>query len=210
MTSSSSPMRSTVRIIAAGSAVAVAAAVLLAYGSSLGADLPKVALLAAAAGAVLGLVPGGPGDTAARAVSYLGGFAAVAVGLSLLRSSLPDVPTGRAISAVVVVSLVTAMAAATGDRLPLWAALLGVATLTGAFQTVLGGASTGTTTTVVTAATSALVASALAFLATTLLTGLTSPVGSTVDAGATAHDVELPTPRAAGDTAAAPSHVKAL
>ncbi len=207
----SSPMTGVrIRTAAVGSAVAASAAIVVAYGSVLGSDLPKVALLGVAAGAVLGLVPGRAGDAGARALAFVGGFIAVAVGLALLRSSLPDIPTGRAISAVVVLSLVTALATASGDRLPLWAGLLGVATLTGAFQTVLAGAATGTTTTVVTAATSALLASGLAFFATTLLAGLASPMTrSAAEPPGEPLDVDFPLPRAAADSTAG-SHVKAV
>jgi hypothetical protein len=195
------------RTAAVGSAVVTATAVLIAHGSVLGADLPKVALLGAAAGAVLALVPGRPGDSTARLGSFATGFAASLVGLWMLRSFLPDVPVGRAISATAVLSLVVAASVATADRLPLWAGLLGVATFAGSFATVVGGA-IPTTTTAVTALTCAALTGAVTFLLGTLVTGLTSPIASTTATDVDDLDVALPTPRAAADSDV-PSNVKA-
>lgn len=176
---------------AAGVAVAVAAGVLTAAGGPFGADLPKVALLGLAAGAVLGLVPAR--SVGGRLVGFLGGFAAVLVALYLQRTTLPDTGMGRALAAVVTVGLVTVLATATADRAPLWAGLLGAATMTGAFALVTAGA-IGTATSALTAATAALLAAGLSLVVTTLITALHPQVVIDLDE---AHDVALPTPRAA-------------
>jgi hypothetical protein len=188
------------RTCAVGSALALTAGAVVDHGAAFGADLPKVALLGIASGAVLALVPGR--GLATKLGAYVAGFAAVMVGLSLLRTSLPDIPLGRALAAVVVVALVTAVATASADRLPLWAGLLGAGTLTGAFQTVLAAhpeAGTGDTTTVITAATTALLSAVVALVVTTAVT-TTVPV----DQAPALSDAELtlPTPRTAADGAA--------
>lgn len=181
---------------AAGAAVAVAAGALTAAGGPFGADLPKVALLGLAAGAVLGLVPSR--SVGGKLVGFLGGFAAVLVALSLQRTTLPDTGLGRALAAVVAVSLITALATATADRAPLWAGLLGAAAMTGSFSLVNGGA-IGTATSAMTAATSTLLAAGVSLVATTLLAALHPQVVVDLD---DAHDLSLPTPRAAADAAA--------
>lgn len=181
---------------AAGAAVAIAAGALTASSGPFGADLPKVALLGLAAGAVLGLVPAR--SLAGNLAGFLGGFAAVLVALSLQRTTLPDTGLGRAIAAVVTVSVVTAIATATADRAPLWAGLLGAATMTGSFAIVTAGA-IPTTTMAITAATAALLAAAVSLIATTLLTALHPQVVVDLD---DARDLSLPAPRAAADAVA--------
>lgn len=182
---------------AAGAAVAVAAGALTAASGPFGADLPKVALLGLAAGAVLGLVP--TRSVGGSLAGFLGGFGAVLVALSLQRTTLPDTGLGRAIAAVVTISAVTAIATATADRVPLWAGLLGAATMTGAFALVTAGA-IGTTTSAVTAATCALLAAGVSLIATTLIAALHPQ--AVVDLDDSPHDVTLPAPRAAADAAA--------
>lgn len=178
---------------AAGAAVAVAAGALTAAGGPFGADLPKVALLGLAAGAVLGLVPAR--SFGGKLAGFVGGFGAVLVALSLQRTTLPDTGLGRALAAVVTVSIITAVATATAERAPLWAGLLGAATLTGAFAVITAGA-IGTSTAAVTAATSSLLAAAVALTATTLLSALRAPDVAVVP------EVVVPAPRAAADAVA--------
>jgi hypothetical protein len=197
------------RTCAVGSALALTAGAVVDHGAAFGADLPKVALLGVAAGAVLGLVPGRP--VPFRLGAFAAGFAAVMVGLSLLRATLPDIPLGRALAAVVVVAIVTAVATATADRLPLWAGLLGAATLTGAFQTILAAhpeAGTGTTTTVLTATTTALLSAVVAvFVTQAVTTALTTTATASTDPAGESHapagtELALPVPRTAADGSA--------
>lgn len=181
---------------AAGAAVAVAAGALTAAGGPFGADLPKVALLGLAAGAVLGLVPAR--SSLGKIAGFVGGFGAVLVALSLQRTTLPDTGLGRAVAAVVTVSIITAVATATAERAPLWAGLLGAATLTGSFAVITAGA-IGTSTAAVTAATSSLLAAAVSLVATTVVSALHVP------GVAAAGDVVVPAPRAAADAVASPA-----
>ena len=188
-----------VRTLVVGAALALASGLLIAQGDALGADLPRVAALGLAAGAVLGLVPAR--SAAAKLGALAAGYAAFLVGLQLLKSTLPDTSSGRAVAAVVVVGLVTAVAVATSERLPLWAGLLGVATLTGTFQTLLAAGpagSTGDGTTVTTSVTTSLTAVAVGFLLTDVLPLLMTR--RTPEQQAELDQLDLPAPRAAADT----------
>jgi hypothetical protein len=183
-----------------GSALAVAAAALADHGAVFGADLPKVALLGAAAGAVLGLVP--DRSPAARLGAFLAGFGAAWVGYALRAGVLPDTPMGRAIAAVVVVSVVTAVATATANRLPMWAGFLGVAALLGSYESTFAATPTSFVSDSLTAVTTSLLALAVAFLVTVLVRGLTEP--SPVTRAEPREDVaSVPAPRAAVESDAA-------
>jgi hypothetical protein len=150
-----------------GSALALTAGLLADHGAVLGADLPKTALFGAAAGAVLGLVP--DRSPAPRALAFLAGFVAAWVGYGLRAGYLPDIPAGRAIAAVVVVGLVTAVATTTAGRLPLWAGLLGAATLLGSYETTFAADPAAFVEQSMTAATTVLLTAALGFLVASVL-----------------------------------------
>lgn len=166
------------RTCAAGAAVAVLAAVLVDHGAVFGADLPQTALLGVAAGAVLGLVP--HRSATERTLAFVAGFLAAWLGYALRAGVLPDIPMGRAIAAVVVVSVITAIATATADRLPLWSGLLGAGALIGAYEAVYTGTPSAFTDESTVAATSVLLAAAAGFVVTTLVASLpaTAPVGA--------------------------------
>jgi hypothetical protein len=154
------------RTLVTGSALAVIAAALADSGAVFGADLPKVALLGAAAGAVLGLVP--DRSPAARLGAFLAGFAAAWLGYALRAGVLPDTSVGRAIAAVVVVSVVTAVATATANRLPMWAGFLGVAALAGSYETTFAATPTSFVSDSMTAVTTSVLAVAAGFLLSVL------------------------------------------
>lgn len=186
-----------IRTLVTGTALALAAFLLADQGAIFGADLPKVALLGAAAGAVLGLVP--DRLPAARLGGFLTGFAAAWIGYALRAGVLPDIPMGRAIAAVVVVAVITAVAVATANRLPLWAGFLGAATLLGSYETTFAATPTDFVSDSMTAVTTSLLAAALGFLVTVLV----SPTGVADSAPQRPAVVELdaavPPPRAAAD-----------
>lgn len=155
----------------AGSLVAIVAGLLVEYGGHLGLELTHVALMGSALGAVLGLVPQAtPGG---RALGFLGGFGAAWIGFALRAGLLPDIPLGRAIAAVIVVSIVTAIATASGGRAPLWAGLLGVGALAGAYETTFSIEPTAFTSDSVTAVVTTLLAAGLGFVATIVIAELT-------------------------------------
>src|SRR3954463_6903006 len=186
------------RTLVAGSALAVTAFLLADQGAIFGADLPQVALLGAAAGAVLGLVP--DRLPTARLGGFLSGFAAAWIGYALRAGVLPDIPMGRAIAAVVVVVVITAVAVASANRLPMWAGFLGAATLLGSYETTFASTPTSFVSDSMTAVTTSLLAAALGFLGAVLL----GEVGNAEPAPETPNvvvlDEAVPAPREAADS----------
>ena len=170
-----------VRTCAAGSALAVVAGLLTSSGSALGADLPAVALLGVGAGAVLGLV--GDRSPGERALGFLAGLVAAWLGYALRAGLLVATGAGRAVAVVVVISVITAVATASADRLPLWTGLLGAAALAGAYELVYAGDPTAFASSSTAAVTSVLLAAALGFVVGTavplLLGGGTEPARHT-------------------------------
>src|SRR5689334_9264581 len=187
------------RTLVTGAALAIAAFLLADHGALFGADLPKVALMGAAAGAVLGLVP--DRLPAARLGGFLTGFLAAWVGYALRAGVLPDIPMGRAIAAAVVVAIVTLVAVATANRLPMWAGFVGVATLLGSYETTFAATPTSFVSDSMTAVTTSLLAAAFGFLVTVLLSdaGAVAASTSTTPEGVQL-DAPLPAPRAAADS----------
>jgi hypothetical protein len=194
-----------IRTLVTGSALAIAAALLADHGAIFGADLPKVALLGAAAGAVLGLVP--DRLPAARLGAFLGGFAAAWIGYALRAGVLPDIPLGRAIAVVVVVALVTALAVATANRLPMWAGFVGVVTLLGSYETTFAATPTAFVSDSMTAVTTSLLAAALGFLVAVLASGTSAPTEPAAQDEVLVLDAAVPAPRAAADSNVADSNV---
>jgi hypothetical protein len=186
------------RTLATGTALAVAAFLLADQGDIFGADLPKVALLGAAAGAVLGLVT--DRVPAARLGGFLTGFLATWLGYALRAGLLPDSPMGRAIAAVVVVVLITAVAVATANRLPMWAGFLGAATLLGSYETTFAATPTEFVSDSMTAVTTSLLAAALGFLVTVLFAETGPAVTATPAQTEVIHlEAPVPAPRVATD-----------
>lgn len=157
------------RTCVAGGALALAAGLLADQGSVLGADLPHTALLGAALGAVLGLVP--DRTVLGRTGCFLVGFAAAWFGYALRAGVLPDIPMGRAIAAMAVVLVITAAAVVSNGRLPMWSGLVGAGALLGAYETTFVTTPTGFLSDSMTAATTVLVSSALGLLVATTIEG---------------------------------------
>lgn len=199
------------RILTAGGLLAVTAALLVDHGDRFGLALTHSALLGLALGSVLGLVPGAtPGG---RVGGFATGFIAAWAGYAARAGYLPDIPLGRAIAAFAVVVIVTAVAAASNGKAPLWAGLLGVGALVGAYETAFSTMPTAFITESVTAATTVALAAALGFLATTVLStvgvGDVEPVESDDIVDRTSaptprtRNVRVPGARTAADTPAA-------
>lgn len=155
------------RIFLTGAALALTAGVLADQGARLGADLPHTSLLGLALGAVVGLVP--DRSITGRLAGFLTGFFAAWLGYALRAGFLPDIPLGRAVAAVTVVGVITAVAVASSGRLPLWSALVGAASLLGAYETTFAAAPTGFVADSLTAATTALLAAAVGLLVASAL-----------------------------------------
>jgi hypothetical protein len=187
------------RTLVTGAALAIAAFLLVDQGALFGSDLPEVALLGVAAGAVLGLVP--DRFPASRLGGFLTGYVAAWLGYALRAGFLPDTPLGRAIAAVVVIAAITVVASATADRLPMWAGLLGAVTLLGAYETTFAATPTDFVSASMTAVTTSVLAAAFGFLMTVLL----SAPGPTAEATAeqppaVVQDAPVPAPRAAAES----------
>ena len=174
-----------VRTCAAGAAVAVVAGLLVDHGAVFGSDFLPTALLGLLVGAVLGLVPGRA--TVGRLGAFGVGVGAAWVGYLLRAGVLPDIPMGRAIAAVVVVSLVTAVATATADRLPLWAGLLGSGVVVGAYEAGFTAAPSDVTSASVVAVTSVVLAAAFGHVVTSLVSSALVTTGAARPSVAPSH-----------------------
>lgn len=155
------------RHLLAGGVLALGASALVLLSGFLGTEVQGVALLGAALGGAVGLVPDrSPG---LRAGAFAVGFAAAWLGYLLRAVALPDARIGRAIAVLVVVLVCLAVAAASAGRLPLWATLLGAAAMAGAYETAYTANPTAFLTTSPAQATAVLVAAGLGFLSTAVL-----------------------------------------
>lgn len=172
-----------VKSLVTGLCLAVFAAVIIGLSNVLGLDLEHVALLGAALGGVLGLVPHRPAW--GKVVGFLVGFLLAWLGFALRAAVLPDSSSGRAVAAFVVVVLIAVVAAVSRGRLPLWSGLVGAASIVGAYESVYTNAPSQFVTESPAAATTVLLAVGLGFLATNLLAAQTSPSAEPVTARAT-------------------------
>lgn len=154
------------RSLLSGFVLALSAAVVLLIGG--GSDLEHVALLGAALGGVVGLVPHNP------PLGKLGGFA-LGFGVSWIAfgiraALLPDSTAGRAVAAFLVIFICGSAAAISLGKMPLWSTLVGAAAIVGAYETSYSNSPSTFLTTAPQAATTVLLAAAFGFIATTVIT----------------------------------------
>lgn len=116
------------RTLISGVLVAVLVAVVTLTGAAIGITSVWPVLLAAAVG--LALAPVTIGRLAALVVGAVLGW----VFFAIRAGFLPDVPAARALTVVGGVLVLTAIAAVTLDRAPLWAGLAGYAVFTGLYE----------------------------------------------------------------------------
>jgi hypothetical protein len=183
------------RNLLAGLCLAAAAGLLVIVGAALDLELESVALLGAALGAVVALVPD------RTPLVRLGGFAVgVVAGLLgyLLRALLlPDTSGGRAVAVVLVLLLCVGVSAVAQDRLPLWSLLLGTAGLVGAYEFTYAEAPPELLTTGMATITSLFLSVAVGFLATSFA----SPTTRRPDSVPQVEEHDNPTPDAHSDSA---------
>jgi hypothetical protein len=150
-----------------GLILAVMAALVVGLGEFLGLDLQHVALLGAALGGVIGLVP----DRAPweRIVGFAVGFVFAWIGVAVRAAVLPDSAGGRAVAAFLVLAACMVVAAASMTRLPLWSMLVGAAAIVGAYEETYTNAPSQFIHESPTAATTVLLAAALGYVATAFL-----------------------------------------
>ena len=155
------------RTLIEGVILLVVVGLLVDHGGQIGSELPQLALLGVLLGAVVALVP--HRSPAGRAGAFAVGFLAAFVGYTMRAGFLPAIPLGRAIAAMAVVALITAVAVVSADRLPLWAGLIGAGTMVGAYEATFRATPTEFTTQSVATATTVLLAAGIGFVALSLL-----------------------------------------
>jgi hypothetical protein len=155
------------RSLISGLVLAVFAALIIGLGELFGLDLQPVALLGAALGGVLGLVP--HRFPFGKLGGFALGFVIAWVGYALRAAVLPDAAAGRAAAVFVVVAVIAGCCALSAGRIPVWSALLGAAALAGAYEEIYTSAPSQFLKESPTAATTVLFAAALGYLATTLV-----------------------------------------
>lgn len=121
------------RTAVGGALLAVTAFLLVQFGQALGLELERVALTGAALGALVALVP--DRSPAWRAAGFAAGFLVAWAGYGLRAGLLPDTSFGRALAVLVVLLILTGIAVASANRLPLWALLAGAAAMSAAYET---------------------------------------------------------------------------
>ena len=145
-----------------GVVLAVAAALAVMVGGYLGLELDHVALLGVALGAVVGLVQQG------RSIYGLAGFGAglalAWVGYMARAAVLPDSISGRAVAAAAVVLGCVLIHVVSRHRVPMWAMLVGVAALVGAYEETFTAAPPQFLDQSVSATTTVLLAAAVGYL----------------------------------------------
>ena len=153
------------RSLLSGCVLALCAAAVLMIGG--GSDLEHVALLGAALGGVIGLVPHEP------KLGKLGGFAlgfiVAWIAFGIRAALLPDSTAGRAVAAFLVILVCGAVASVSAGRVPLWSALVGAAALVGAYETSYTNSPTEFLTASPQTATTVLLAAGFGFIGTTIV-----------------------------------------
>ncbi len=149
--------------LVAGLVLAVAAVLVVWVSSALDLELESVALLGAALGAVVALVP--DRTPLVRLGGFFAGFVAAWIGYAVRAQVLPDSAGGRAVAVGLVVLLCVGITAVSMDRLPLWTTLLGTAALAGAYELTYVAAPPEFLSTSLTTATTLLFNVAVGFLA---------------------------------------------
>jgi hypothetical protein len=144
------------------------AAVLVVWSSAtLDLELESVALLGAALGAVVALVP----DRTAplRLAGFGAGFVVAWAGYAARALLLPDTSGGRAVAAFLVVMVCAAVAAVAHESIPLWSLLLGTAALSGSYELTYSEAPSQMLETSMTAVTTLLFTIGVGFLAASII-----------------------------------------
>ncbi|QNN53031.1 hypothetical protein [Nocardioides mesophilus] len=146
-----------------GLMLVLAAVLVMLLSAAMDLELESAALLGAALGGVLALVP--DRTPLVRLGGFALGFVVAWVGYLVRAGLLPDSAGGRAVAVGAVVLVCVLIAVATQDRIPLWTLLLGTAAMAGAFEFSYAAAPPEVASTSLTAATTVLFNVALGFLA---------------------------------------------
>jgi hypothetical protein len=150
------------RTLLVGGVLAVSAFLVVVLSNLFDLELDSVALLGVAVGAVIALVP--DRSPWMRLAGFVAGIVVAWIVYILRAGVLPDTSAGRSVGAGLTVLLVTGIAVATANRVPLWSLLLGAAAMAGAYEYTFAAAMPEVMTTSVQAVTALLVASAVGYL----------------------------------------------
>jgi len=120
------------KLLLVGVLLAFAAAAAIVASAILDLELESVALLGAAMGAVIALIP--DRTLFVRVAGFGAGFVIAWIGYVVRAMWLPDTSSGRAVAAAIVVFACVAVTAGTLERIPLWAPLLGAGAFAGAYE----------------------------------------------------------------------------
>lgn len=160
-----------------GFALLIGGVAVVLISSALDLELESTALLGVAIGGALALVP--DRSPMVRLGGFVAGFLAAWVGYFVRAALLPDTAGGRAVALAVVIVLCVVVATVTLNRLPLWATLLGGATLAGGYETAYVLAPSEVVATSTSAVTTILLTVAVGFFAASLVAPKhPSPAGS--------------------------------
>ena len=166
------------KTLVAGVVLAVAAVLVVVVSAAFDLELESVALLGAALGAVVALVP--DRSPFVRLAGFAAGFVIAWIGYVLRATMLPDTAGGRAVAVGIVVLLCVAVTAVSMDRIPLWSTLLGTAALAGGYEFTYAAAPPELASTSVSTATTLLFNVAVGFLAAAIFAPVpTGQSGST-------------------------------
>ncbi len=148
--------------ILAGIALTLAPVLVLLIGAWLDLDLEPVALLGVAVGAVAALVP--DRSPFIRLGGFVAGIAIAWIGYIVRAAVLPDTASGRAVALSLVVLACVAIAVIWKSA-PLWALLLGIGAVAGAYETTFAAAPTEVLASSMSLITALLLTVAVGFLA---------------------------------------------
>ena len=155
------------KLLLSGFVLAVSAMVVVIASAHLDLELESTALLGAALGAVVALVP--DRSPAMRLAAFGAGFVVSLIGYVVRAGFLPDTAGGRGVAVFLVVVLCTAIAGVSRGRLPLWGTLLGTAALTGAYEFTFAAAPPELPSTSMSTASTLLLNVAVGFLAASVI-----------------------------------------
>ncbi len=147
----------------AGAVLALVAMGAVMAGSALGLELESVALLGAAMGAVVAMVPDRTPTT--QLAGFAAGFVIGWAGYIFRAQFMPDTTAGRAVAVGVVVMVCVAVSFLTADRITLWTVILGAGAFAGAYEFAYNQAPPEILSTSVSTATTMAFNVALGFLA---------------------------------------------
>jgi hypothetical protein len=154
-----------VRRLLSGTALALCAAFVVLLGG--GSDLEHVALLGAALGGVIGLVPYDP--PLGKLGGFFLGFFLAWIAYGVRAALLPDTAAGRAVAAFLVILVCGLVAAVTAGKVPLWSALVGAAAIVGSYELPFTDSPPQFMVTSPPAATTVLLAAGFGYIVTTLI-----------------------------------------